>query len=141
MTAEADTYFGKYRGTVVNNVDPMQQGRIQALVPAVLGDTPSTFAMACVPCAGVQMEPLVPDIGSSVWIEFEGGDPTSPIWSGCFYESAADLAGGPNITFKASGGAFVTINDAGIFIDNGKGATITVVGPSVDINDGALVIT
>ena len=119
----------------------MQQGRIQALVPAVLGDTPSTFAMVCVPCAGVQMEPLLPDIGSSVWIEFEGGDPTSPIWSGCLYESAADLAGGPNITFKAGGGAFVTINDAGIFIDNGKGATITVVGPSVDINDGALVIT
>jgi hypothetical protein len=35
----------------------------------------------------------------------------------------------------------VTINDAGIFIDNGKGATISVVGPSVDINNGALVIT
>ncbi len=141
MTADADKYFGKYRGTVFNNVDPLQQGRIQALVPDVLRDSPSTFAMACVPLAGVQMGPFVPATGARVWIEFEGGDTTSPIWSGYFYESAADLAGGPGITFKAAGGAFVTITDAGISIDNGKGATITLAGPSVDINDGALVIT
>ena len=141
MTAEANKYFGKYRGTVFNNVDPLQQGRIQALVPDVLGDTPSSFAMACLPLAGVQMGHLVPVVGSGVWIEFEAGDPTSPIWTGCFYESAADLDGGPDITFKAAGGAFFTIDDAGISINNGKGATITLAGPSVDINDGALVIT
>jgi hypothetical protein len=28
-------FFGKYRGTVENNVDPLQQGRIQVSVPAV----------------------------------------------------------------------------------------------------------
>ena len=31
-------FFGKYRGSVANNMDPMQQGRIQVSVPSVLGD-------------------------------------------------------------------------------------------------------
>ena len=55
MDSESTRYFGKYRGTVFNNLDPQQLGRIQALVPAVLGDTSSGFAMPCLPVAGVQM--------------------------------------------------------------------------------------
>jgi hypothetical protein len=51
------------------------------------------------------------------------------------------LDAGPGVTLKAASGAFITINDAGISIINGKGATITLAGPSVDINGGALVIT
>src|SRR5262249_8067446 len=35
----AQTYYGKYRGTVVNNVDPMRKGRIQVEVPDVLALT------------------------------------------------------------------------------------------------------
>ena len=46
-------YYGKYRGTVVNNVDPMQIGRIQAIVPAVSNVVPTSWAMPCVPVAGV----------------------------------------------------------------------------------------
>ncbi len=42
---DATRHYGKYRGTVVNNVDPMQQGRVMAQVPDVLGPTPSTWAM------------------------------------------------------------------------------------------------
>lgn len=171
VDSESTRYFGKYRGTVFNNVDPQQLGRIQALVPDVLGDTPSGFAMPCLPLAGVQMgQYVVPVVGSGVWIEFEGGDPDSPIWAGCWYTSAAevpaqalagpadapnivlqshglnsivlsDLDAGPGVTLKAASGAFITINDAGISIINGKGATITLAGPSVDINGGALVIT
>ena len=64
MDSEANMYFGKYRGTVFNNVDPVQQGRIQALVPDVLGDTPSGFAMPCLPLAGAQMaQYVVPVVG------------------------------------------------------------------------------
>lgn len=29
----------------------------------------------------------IPPIGALVWIEFEGGDPTYPIWSGCFWNT------------------------------------------------------
>ena len=37
--------YGKYRGTVMNNVDPMRIGRLQAAVPDVAGFVPSTWAM------------------------------------------------------------------------------------------------
>jgi hypothetical protein len=51
---KSNRYFGKYRGTVVNNIDPEQRGRIQAIVPDVQGITPTTWAMPCVPIAGRQ---------------------------------------------------------------------------------------
>ena len=60
-------YFGKYRGTVVNNIDPMQMGRIQAMVPDVSNLIPTTWAMPCLPVAGIQMGVYaVPPIGSGV---------------------------------------------------------------------------
>ena len=49
--------FGKYRGTVLNNLDPLQLGRIQATVPDVSGLAPTSWAMPCVPVAGKQMRP------------------------------------------------------------------------------------
>jgi hypothetical protein len=76
---------GKYRGKVVNNIDPMMQGRIIALVPAV-SELPLTWATPCVPYAGRMVGFFaVPPIGANVWIEFEGGDPGKPIWTGCFW--------------------------------------------------------
>jgi uncharacterized protein involved in type VI secretion and phage assembly len=168
---DAKKYLGKYRGTVFNNVDPLQQGRIQAMVPDVLGKVPSTYAMPCLPLAGSQMGCYtIPTFGTGVWIEFEQGNPRFPIWSGCWYGSVAevpalalagppsapnivlqslgqntivlsDLPGGPGITLKTKSGAFITINDAGILISNGKGATITMSGNAVSINAGGLVVT
>src|SRR5262249_58978678 len=83
-------YYGKYRGLVVMNIDPMQIGRIIAQVPDVLGETPSSWAMPCVPAAGIQAGCfIVPPIGSQVWMEFEQGDPDYPIWTGgCLGERA-----------------------------------------------------
>ena len=79
MTDQAK-YYGKYRGTVVNNVDPMQIGRIQAIVPDVSNIVPTSWAMPCVPVAGLQMgEFTVPPIGAGVWMEFEQGNPDYPI--------------------------------------------------------------
>ncbi|KUN85423.1 phage baseplate assembly protein V [Streptomyces griseoruber] len=168
---EATKYLGKYRGTVVNNVDPLQQGRIQATVPDVLGDTPCTFAMPCLPVAGPQTGMyVVPVVGAGVWIEFEQGDPSYPIWTGCWFGSVAevpptalagppgqpnivlqtrgqysvllsDLPGGPGITLRSPGGAVITVNDTGILISNGKGATISLVGNVVDVNTGGLTVT
>lgn len=161
------THFGKYRGSVVNNVDPMRLGRIQVMVPDVGSFVPSTWAMPCFPVAGMFM---VPPIGSGVWIEFERGDADYPIWTGCYYGSAAERPSlsqtapqsvfsvtvetpgengiivsdmpGPaaGITIRHASGAMITIGNAGIVITNGQGAAIQLSGPEVSINDGALSI-
>ena len=80
-------FFGKYRGTVVNNIDPLQQGRVQVSVPAVLGDATLGWAMPCVAVRRARASGFfaVPPVGANVWVEFEGGDPDYPIWTGCFW--------------------------------------------------------
>lgn len=169
--ADKQKYFGKYRGTVINNIDPMQMGRIQAVVPDVSNLIPTSWAMPCLPVAGIQMGVYsVPPIGSGVWIEFEQGDPDFPIWVGCFYGSAAEVPAlsktappavpaitlqttlqnglivsdvpGPSggIMLRSATGATLIVNDTGIYIQNGKGASITMVGPNVTVNNGALVV-
>jgi hypothetical protein len=82
----AKEFFGKYRGKVENNIDPQQMGRIQVSAPAVLGDGRLSWAMPCAPFAGPGVGFFaVPPVGANVWVEFEGGDPDYPIWSGCFW--------------------------------------------------------
>ena len=164
-------FFGKHRGLVLNNVDPMQIGRIQVQVPDVLGVGISSWAMPCVPLTGIQAGTyVVPAVGAGVWVEFEAGDPDYPIWSGGFWGSAAEvpalaLAGNPaspsivlqttgqnslvlsdvpgtgGILLKSTTGAMILINETGITISNGQGATIMLNGPAVTINNGALVVT
>ncbi len=167
----ATKYYGIYRGTVVNNIDPMQLGRITVIVPDVGGITPSTWAMPCVPIAGKQMGTyMVPQIGAGVWLQFEGGDPDHPVWTGGWWGIAAEvpalaLAGVPadpnivlqttlqnavvlsdlpgptgGIMLKSTTGATIIVNDTGIYIQNGKGASIIMTGPTVTINAGALVV-
>ncbi len=45
-------HFGKYRGTVIDNIDPMNIGRLMVQVPDVSNMIPSTWAMPCFPFAG-----------------------------------------------------------------------------------------
>ena len=179
-------YYGKYRGTVVNNIDPEQRGRIQAIVPDVQGLVPTTWAMPCLPIAGKQEGIFaVPQIGAGVWIEFEQGDADYPIWVGGFWGVFAEVPSaalapppippGQSIVFQTTlqhalvisdappipamapvpapappgtggvilrspTGAMIVVNDTGIYINNGKGASIELVGPSVMINKAALVV-
>jgi hypothetical protein len=78
-------FLGKYRGKVLNNVDPEMLGRIIPLVPAI-SELPLTWALPNVPFAGSSVGFFaLPPIGANVWIEFEGGDPDYPIWTGCFW--------------------------------------------------------
>jgi uncharacterized protein involved in type VI secretion and phage assembly len=167
-----ERYFGKYRGTVVNNLDPEQRGRIQVMVPDVTNLMLSSWAMPCFPVGGMQTGFFaVPLIGAGVWVEFEAGNPDYPIWSGCYYGTAAEVPSnvqtvplpipsvtiqtplmnslqvsdlpGPTggIVLRSATGASVIINDTGIYLQNGRGAAITLVGPLVSINNGALDIT
>jgi hypothetical protein len=169
---EGQKYYGKYRGVVIDNVDPLQMGRILATVPDVSTFLPTSWAMPCVPGAGLQAGMLVvPSIGAGVWIEFEQGDPDYPIWTGCYWGSAAEMpvlthlsppglsamtfqttlqngivindVPGPlgGIILKSATGASIIVNDTGIYIQNGKGASITLVGPTVAVNIAALTVT
>ncbi len=79
-------FYGKYRGKVADNADPLFLGRILPIVPAV-SELPLTWATPCVPYAGSEVGfCAIPPIEANVWIEFEGGDPDFPIWTGCFWE-------------------------------------------------------
>lgn len=81
-----DRVFGKFTGTVLNNLDPSGMGRLQASVPEVLGEVPTGWAKPCVPYAGPTSGFFsVPPIGAGVWLEFEAGDVSRPIWTGCYW--------------------------------------------------------
>jgi hypothetical protein len=83
-----DVFYGKYRGTVANNIDPMMLGRVQVIVPAVFGSGSLAWALPCVPYAGPGIGFFaVPPIGANIWVEFEGGSIEQPIWTGCFWDT------------------------------------------------------
>jgi uncharacterized protein involved in type VI secretion and phage assembly len=169
--SEPKKFFGKYRGTVINNIDPEQRGRIQVMVPDVAGFAITSWALPAFPIGGLQMGMFsVPIIGSGVWVEFEQGDIDYPIWVGVFWGSAAEVPalshllvpGVPGIALQtalqngivisdvpgptggimlmSTTGAMILINQLGITISNGQGATIQMTGPSVVINQGALTV-
>lgn len=171
MSEETHQYFGKFRGLVVNNIDPEQRGRIQVVVTDVPTLLPPTWAMPCMPVGGIQNGIFtVPPPGAGVWIEYEQGDPDYPIWAGCYWGSAAEVPalakltppGVPGVTIqtflqngiivndvpgpaggivlKSTTGASIIVNDTGIYIQNGKGASILLVGPSITIDGMPVVI-
>lgn len=81
----ARRYYGKYRGKVLDNLDPLCLGRIIPEVPAVPGMI-LNWALPCTPYAGENVGfYAIPPIGANVWIEFEAGDPNYPIWCGAFW--------------------------------------------------------
>jgi hypothetical protein len=89
LERDADRFYGKYRGIVADNQDPLQIGRLQAFVPEVLQDVTSGWALPCAPYAGTGSGfYAVPPIGAGVWIEFEAGDTSRPIWSGAWWATA-----------------------------------------------------
>lgn len=101
--------YGKYRGKVVDPIDPLQLGRILALVPAI-SEMPLSWAMPATPYAGPGVGFFaIPPVGANVWIEFEGGDANYPVWSGCFWgegEVPAEPALPTTIMLKTTLGAF-----------------------------------
>jgi Type VI secretion system/phage-baseplate injector OB domain len=122
-------YYGKYRGKVIENIDPLFLGRLLAEVAAVPAST-LNWAMPCVPYAGFQVGLYtMPPVGANVWVEFEGGDPNFPIWSGCFWgEGELPLEAPP--TMKVFKTEFVTmiLND----IEEEGGFTLECIPPAVN---------
>ena len=105
-------YFGKYRGVVADNVDPLAQHRVRVVVPEVLGDA-TAWATACLPVGYF----AVPPVGAGVWVEFEGGDPDRPVWVGSYFtsdvpipvhEGAVEVRAGDTVLSVAADGVDVT---------------------------------
>jgi len=165
-----ERHFGKFRGVVVDNIDPLQLARVLVQVPKVF-DGDARWAMPCVPVAGHQSGLfLLPPVGAPVWVEFEQGDPELPIWVGGYWVDPAELpslaqAGqavapemvlqtpgqnalvisdvpGPDggVVLRTQSGAMIAVNESGITISNGHGASIVLAGSMVTINDGALTV-
>jgi hypothetical protein len=76
------TFFGKYRGEVIDIEDPLKMGRIKGRCPRVLGPLGETnWALPNLP-PGFK---CLPQVGDKVWFEFEEGDPDYPIWTGVWF--------------------------------------------------------
>jgi uncharacterized protein involved in type VI secretion and phage assembly len=155
-------FFGKYRGIVVDNDDPTQRGRLQVQVPAVLGEV-SVWAMPCVPYAGENVGFYsLPPKGSGVWVEFEAGDPSYAVWTGCFWaDNELPETAGPDVKIWKTDSLIIRLDDSGdeLLLENGSesrttyasevttesgAASVTVGtngGVSVNINDDALEVT
>jgi uncharacterized protein involved in type VI secretion and phage assembly len=149
-------FYGKYRGTV-KDVDAATM-RIKASVPAVYGSVTSGWAWPCVPYAGDSVGfAFLPEVGSAVWIEFEGGDISFPIWTGCFWlkgQAPSDAAPAVkvivtkqhkilldddqgSITIQDSNGNSITLDSSGLTLSNGS-QSVQISDSEVNINDGAL---
>ena len=153
-------FYGKYRGTVTE-IDTSTL-RIKAKVPSVLGQHPTGWCMPCVPYAGKDVGiAFLPEEGSGVWIEFEGGDVSYPIWTGCYWrdgEQPADAqpavkaivtASGHKLLFDDDAGTItltdahnnkLTLSSGGITLERGA-SKLDLSDSKVDVNNGALEIT
>ena len=138
-------YYGKYRGQVTDNDDPDNLGRIKAKVPRLLGDEETGWALPAFIYGGASEQGLfaVPDTGAGVWIEFEGGDLSYPIWSGTWYTSGAipeSAQPGKKVLKTKSGHKIVLDDDGGsLEITDSNGNTVTMDSSTVKIAAGSAV--
>ena len=152
-------FYGKYRG-VVTDVDAATM-RVKAAVPSVLPDTGTGWCMPCAPYAGPQVGVvMLPEVGSGVWIEFEGGDVSYPIWVGMYWQ-AGEIPSAASATVKSiitSAGSLAMDNDAGsitltdaqqntVVLDSSgvtctSGSSSVAIGASgVNVNSGAFEVS
>ena len=156
-------FYGKFRAVVSDNDDPKAMGRLRAKVPEVLGDIVAGWALPCTPYAGDGMGLWnIPPVGSGVWIEFEAGDPSRPIWTGCWWgegQAPADAVAqkiwktdsghlirldddAGTIEVEESGGGKITLDGGGIILEsNGCKIEITSSGITLDGGGGKVEVT
>jgi uncharacterized protein involved in type VI secretion and phage assembly len=111
--------YGKYRAFVVDNKDPENRGRLRLLIPSVLGEAETDWALPCFPFGGGKSYGwfAVPDSDAQVWAEFEEGDINRPIWTGVFWQNEdgipEDAAKSPPTTrlFQTPSGHIMQFDD------------------------------
>jgi len=143
---QAMRYYGKYRGIVTDNQDPRGLGRVRARVPEVLEDVDSGWALPCVPYAGEGSGSYaIPEPGTGVWIEFEAGSVSAPVWTGCWWASGqvpSDEKGTPAVppikVIRSETGLMVTMDDGNqtISVSDENGANIM----TIEVQRGQITI-
>ena len=119
LQRQTSRHYGKYRGIVTDNQDPQNLGRLRARVPEVLGNVETGWALPCAPYAGNGTGVFtVPPVGAGVWIEFEAGDVSRPVWSGCWWgerklpkNNSGTMATPPIKIIRSEKGLMVTLDD------------------------------
>jgi uncharacterized protein involved in type VI secretion and phage assembly len=134
-------HFGKYRGTVSDNSDSTSRGRLKVRVPAVLGDL-EVWAMPCVPYAGDKVGfYFLPEQGTGVWVEFEAGDPSYPIWTGFFWtdDQLPDDATDAKMKVMRTGSATLRVDDdqKEIYFSADDGGNVKIADEIVSTRDQA----
>lgn len=135
-------FYGKYRGLVTNVDDPEQVGRILAQVPEILGLSGTTWATPCTPYPGAgEGWFVIPAVGAGVWIEFEAGDPSRPIWTGGWFgrgdvpRDEAGIVASPQLKLlRTSGALILALDDGGntIALSDGNGNNLL----KIRVNEG-----
>ncbi|MER8605536.1 phage baseplate assembly protein V [Mesorhizobium sp. M1233] len=163
--AQAATFYGKYRGFVTNNADPNKVGRVRARVPSITGQVETAWALPCFPFGGLAQQSffMVPEVGAQIWIEFEEGNLSHPVWTGTFLQGVADAltevdteptarlvktpsghmlyfqdkSGEERVTLHHSAGAELLLDEKGsLAITDKNGATLT-----IDANAGEITMS
>jgi Type VI secretion system/phage-baseplate injector OB domain len=158
-------YPGKFRAFVKDNKDPEGLGRVRLIIPSVLGDAETDWALPCFPYGGGSAQGFiaVPPVDAMVVAEFMEGELSSPIWTGSFYRTRNDMpeefpvgdptvkilkttsghllmfedkGGSEAITLKSAKEASVVLDENGsIALTDKKGAKVT-----LDADAGTLVV-
>lgn len=136
-------YYSNYRAYVVDNNDPAKQGRLKLFIPGIVDEPMEYWA----PSIGIFSGQgygfhFIPPVNSVVWVSFEHGNPSFPIWTYGYFgeneipDSKSDIGnywmatpGGHSIELDDTNksikitsikGDVVTINDNGISLESNK---------------------
>jgi len=139
---EPAQFFGKFRGIVKNNSDSLGRGRLLVVVPQVL-ENQEVWAMPCVPYAGKERGFFaMPDVGTGVWVEFEAGNPSFPIWVGCFWNKddipSADSK--PEIKFFKTKKFTLRIDDSvgEVTLENESGSQVVLTATDITVKSSTV---
>jgi Type VI secretion system/phage-baseplate injector OB domain len=139
----SESYTAKYTGIVQDNADDQKLGHLKVSVPAVFPPDEQVVARPALPFGHF----FVPETEAKVWIEFEGGDPGLPLWTGVQYvagEWAQEAEADPpeKRAIKTAAGHLILFNDKGgdeaIEIHEGKkGHVIKIDKDGIKVTEGA----
>jgi hypothetical protein len=103
---------------------------------------------------------MLPEVGSGVWIELEGGDVSYPLWVGMYWHSGdvpsqasatvkSIIAGGGSIAIDEDQGSIaltdaqnntVVLDSSGVKSTSGS-SSVAIGSSGVNVNDGAFEVT
>ena len=155
-------FYGKYRGIVKEVLTGSDLGKLIVQVPSVYEEEDSPAAIPCVPFAGDGHGFLfLPEVDDHVWVEFESGDVSHPVWTGfCWLDDEIPDPKGPTtrvIVTKENlkivmdddakklqllhpGGAEITLSDSGILIKFGS-QQVEITSSGINLNNGSMQVT